>query len=72
MEGCGRTELPGGEPAALYDSLNNRWSKVPDEATRFPGHLYSPEPSAQMGHTRQQNYVFLPRTEEQWLTMFAG
>jgi len=56
----------------LYDSLHNRLSKVPDEATLFPGHLYSPEPSAQMGHTRQQNYVFLPRTEEQWLTMFAG
>ncbi len=72
LEGCGRTDLPGGDPAALYDSLNNRLSKVPDEATLFPGHLYSPEPSAQMGHTRQQNYVFLPRTEEQWLTMFAG
>jgi len=72
LEGCGRTDLPGGDPAALYDSLHNRLSKIPDEATLFPGHLYSPEPSAQMGHTRQQNYVFLPRTEEQWLTMFAG
>ncbi len=72
LEGCGRTDLPGGDPAALYDSLHNRLSKVPDEATLFPGHLYSPEPSAQMGHTREQNYVFLPRTEEQWLTMFAG
>ena len=72
LEGCGRTDLPGGDPAALYDSLHNRLSKVPDEATLFPGHLYSPEPNAQMGHTRQQNYVFLPRTEEQWLTMFAG
>jgi len=72
LEGCGRTDLPGGDPAALYESLHNRLSKVPDEATLFPGHLYSPEPSAQMGHTRQQNYVFLPRTEEQWLTMFAG
>ncbi|MEC7909681.1 MAG: MBL fold metallo-hydrolase [Actinomycetota bacterium] len=72
LEGCGRTDLPGGDPAALYDSLHNRLSKVPDEATLFPGHLYSPEPSAQMGDTRKQNYVFLPRTEEQWLTMFAG
>ena len=69
---CGRTDLPGGDPAALYDSLHNRLSKVPDEATLFPGHLYSPEPMALMGQTRQQNYVFLPRSEEQWLTMFAG
>ena len=72
LEGCGRTDLPGGDPAALYDSLHNRLSKVPDEATLFPVHLYSPEPIALMGQTRQQNYVFLPRSEEQWLTMFAG
>ena len=72
LEGCGRTDLPGGDPAALYDSLHNLLSKVPDEATLFPGHLYSPEPMALMGQTRQQNYVFLPRSEEQWLTMFAG
>jgi glyoxylase-like metal-dependent hydrolase (beta-lactamase superfamily II) len=72
LEGCGRTDLPGGDPVALYHSLHHRLSKVPDEATLFPGHLYSPEPMALMGHTRQQNHVFLPRTEEQWLTMFAG
>ena len=72
LEGCGRTDLPGGDPAALYHSLHHRLSKVPDEATLFPGHLYSPEPMALMGQTRQQNYVFLPRSEEQWLTMFAG
>jgi len=56
----------------LYHSLHHRLSKVPDEAILFPGHLYSPEPMAPMGHTRQHNYVFLPRSEEQWLTMFAG
>ena len=72
LEWCGSSDLPGGDPAALYDSLHNRLSKVPDEATLFPGHLYSPEPMALMGQTRQQNYVFLPRSEEQWLTMFAG
>ena len=72
LEGCGRTDLPGGDPAALYYSLHHRLSKVPDEATLFPGHLYSAEPMALMGQTRQQNHVFLPRTEEQWLTMFAG
>ena len=38
LEGCGRTDLPGGDPAALYHSLHHRLSKVPDEATLFPGH----------------------------------
>ena len=42
LEGCGRTDLPGGDPVALYESLHHRLAKVPDEAVLFPGHLYSP------------------------------
>ena len=71
LEGCGRTDLPGGDPAALYHSLHNRLSRVPDEAVLYPGHLYSPQPSAPMGETRRDNFVFKPRSEEQWLTMFG-
>jgi glyoxylase-like metal-dependent hydrolase (beta-lactamase superfamily II) len=71
LEGCGRTDLPGGDPAALYDSLVNKLAKVPDHAVLFPGHLYSAEPSASMEDTRRWNYVFTPKTEEQWLTMFG-
>lgn len=72
LEGCGRTDLPGGDPAALYDSLHNRLARVPDDALLYPGHLYSAEPSALMGETRQTNFVFTPRSEEQWLTMFGN
>jgi glyoxylase-like metal-dependent hydrolase (beta-lactamase superfamily II) len=56
---------------ALYDSLHNRLARVPDEAVLFPGHLYSPEPSAPMGETRRSNFVFTPRTEDQWLGLFG-
>lgn len=72
LEGCGRTDLPGGDPAALYHSLHTRLAKVPDDAVLYPGHLYSPNPSAPMGDTRRDNFVFLPRSEEQWLSMFGG
>jgi glyoxylase-like metal-dependent hydrolase (beta-lactamase superfamily II) len=72
LEGCGRTDLPGGDPRALYESLTQRLSKVPDDAVLFPGHFYSAEPSAQMGETRRLNYVFRPRNEQQWLQMFGG
>jgi glyoxylase-like metal-dependent hydrolase (beta-lactamase superfamily II) len=71
LEGCGRTDLPGGDPAALYDSLTHKLAKVPDSAVLFPGHLYSAEPSATMEDTRRWNYVFTPKTQEQWLTMFG-
>lgn len=72
LEGCGRTDLPGGDPRALYESLTQRLAKVPDDAILFPGHLYSPEPSASMGDTRRLNFVFRPRNEQEWLRMFGG
>ncbi len=72
LEGCGRTDLPGGDPRALYESLTQRLAKVPDDAILFPGHLYSQDPSASMGDTRQLNFVFRPQTEQQWLQMFGA
>jgi len=72
LDGCGRTDLPGGDPAALYESLTQRLAHVPDSATLFPGHLYSPEPSASMGVTRANNYVFRPKSLDQWLAMFGN
>ena len=71
LEGCGRTDLPGGDPAALYESLTQKLAKVPDDAILFPGHLYSAEPSATMGETRKWNYVFTPRTPSEWMAMFG-
>lgn len=72
LQGCGRTDLPGGDPAKLYESLTKVLSKVPDDAVLFPGHQYSPEPSATMGETRAQNAVFAPKTAEQWMSMFGN
>ena len=72
LEGCGRTDLPGGDSEAMYESLTQRLAKVPDDTILFPGHLYSAEPSAPMGEVRQLNYVFRPQTPEQWLMMFGS
>jgi glyoxylase-like metal-dependent hydrolase (beta-lactamase superfamily II) len=71
LQGCGRTDLPGGDPALLYDSLTRVLSKVPDDAILFPGHQYSPASSASMGETRAQNMVFAPKTAEKWMSMFG-
>jgi glyoxylase-like metal-dependent hydrolase (beta-lactamase superfamily II) len=71
LEGCGRTDLPGGDPAALYESLTQKLAKVSDDALLYPGHLYSVDPSATMGDTRRHNFVFKPRNEREWLAMFG-
>ncbi len=71
LDGCGRTDLPGGDPQQMYESLSTRLARFGDETVLYPGHLYSPEPSATLGETRRRNYVFQLRTPEQWLTMFG-
>ena len=72
LEGCGRTDLPGGDPGALYESLTQKLAKVPDDATLFPGHLYSQEPSASMAETRAHNFVFRPRTQREFLMLMGA
>ena len=71
LQGCGRTDLPGGDPRQLYLSLTQKLAKVPDSATLFPGHLYDPRASAPLGDTRRSNFVFKPKNEAEWLAMFA-
>ena len=71
LDGCGRTDLPGGDPREMYRSLTDRLAKIPDNTLVFPGHMYSAAGVATMGATRELNYVFKPKTEEQWLTVFG-
>jgi glyoxylase-like metal-dependent hydrolase (beta-lactamase superfamily II) len=72
LEGCGRTDLPGGDADEMYVSLTQRLASVPDDTVLYPGHLYSADPSASMGDTRRQNYVFRLPTLEQWRVMFGA
>ena len=72
LEGCGRTDLPGGDAEDMYESLTQRLARVPDRALLFPGHFYSAAPSAPLGETRRSNYVFAPRNAAQWLAMFGN
>jgi glyoxylase-like metal-dependent hydrolase (beta-lactamase superfamily II) len=66
LEGCGRTDLPGADPDAMYDSLVNKLATVPDDTVLYPGHLYSAEASAPLGETRLSNFVFRVQGLEQW------
>jgi len=72
LEGCGRTDLPGGDADEMYVSLTQRLAAVPDDTVLYPGHLYSAEPSASMGETRRTNYVFRLPTLDQWRIMFGS
>jgi glyoxylase-like metal-dependent hydrolase (beta-lactamase superfamily II) len=66
LDGCGRTDFPGGDADEMYRSLHQRLAKLPDDTVLYPGHLYAPEPSATLGVTRRKNYVFRMRCIEDW------
>jgi glyoxylase-like metal-dependent hydrolase (beta-lactamase superfamily II) len=71
LEGCGRTDFPGSDPGQMYESLQ-RLATLPDDVIVFPGHRYSLPSSATMEAVKDMNFVYKPRSREQWLAMFGG
>jgi glyoxylase-like metal-dependent hydrolase (beta-lactamase superfamily II) len=71
IDGCGRTDFPGGDPEEMYWTLSERLAQVSDETVLYPGHLYSKEPYLTMGEVRARNAVFAATSLEQWLVMFG-
>ncbi len=51
---CGRTDLPGSDPAEMYYSLTQRLAALPDDTVLLPGHNYG-GPSSTIGRERRQN-----------------
>ena len=54
LNGCGRVDLPGGDPEAMYRSLNEVLKRLPDETLVYPGHLYA-EPVDSLGEQKRTN-----------------
>lgn len=72
LRGCGRTDLPGGDPAALYESLVHRLAALPPSTVVMAGHAYDPAPSASLDTLVATNPVLFPQTSDQWTARFAG
>jgi glyoxylase-like metal-dependent hydrolase (beta-lactamase superfamily II) len=51
---CGRTDLPGSDPSAMYYSLTQRLGALPAETVLLPGHNYG-GPTSTMGAEKRQN-----------------
>jgi len=68
---CGRVDLPGSDPEAMYRSLNLTLKELPDETLLYPGHMYASEPSSTMGEQKRSNPFLRVATLEQFLS-FVG
>lgn len=66
IDGCGRTDLPGGNTETLYDTFNNVIKKLPDSTMIYPGHNYSPGKHDTLGHQKQTN-PYLRATKQDFL-----
>ena len=54
LTGCGRVDLPGGDPEEMQRTLGQRLTTLPDTMTLYPGHAYGGE-SATMDVVRRTN-----------------
>jgi len=70
LDGCGRTDLPGADPEDMYGSLR-RLASLPGRLRLWPGHHYSPAPSAPLDEIRRTNGVLARLSKEQWLLHFT-
>ncbi|MCV7227541.1 MBL fold metallo-hydrolase [Mycolicibacterium komossense] len=71
LEGCGRTDFPGGNVDEMFRSLH-QLSTLPGDPTVFPGHWYSAEPSAPLETVKATNYVYRASNLDQWRTLMGG
>jgi glyoxylase-like metal-dependent hydrolase (beta-lactamase superfamily II) len=62
---CGRVDLPGSDPAQMYDSLVNKLKRLPEDTVLYPGHDYAGQPSSTIGHEKRRNlYLRFDRLED--------
>jgi glyoxylase-like metal-dependent hydrolase (beta-lactamase superfamily II) len=68
---CGRTDLPGGNPSDMYESLFHKILRLEDSIEVYPGHDYGSKPYSTIGYERENNYTLKPRTREEFVRFMA-
>ncbi|MBI4343686.1 MAG: MBL fold metallo-hydrolase [Candidatus Omnitrophica bacterium] len=73
IRACGRCDLPGSDPAALYHSLAHTLRRLDDETLLCPGHNYAPVPTAKLGEEKRANpYLGSPTLQDFLRLVGAG
>ncbi|MEM3641356.1 MAG: MBL fold metallo-hydrolase [Candidatus Bathyarchaeia archaeon] len=64
---CGRTDLPGGNPKEMYNSLFNKILKLDDAIEVYPGHDYGVHTYSTIGKERKTNYTLEKRALKEFI-----
>ncbi len=68
---CGRTDLPGGNPEELYDSLL-MLMELDDDVRIYPGHDYGKRPYSTIGYEKDHNHALSFRTKDSFIRFMGG
>lgn len=68
--GCGRVDLPGGDPEQLYYSLTQKLAAMPEDTHLYPGHAYGGDSSTIADELQSNMYLKVPSLEA-WLRLMG-
>jgi hydroxyacylglutathione hydrolase len=71
LQGCGRTDFPGSDSVAMYESLV-KLASLPADTVVYPGHRYSPASSGTMAAITESNMVYQSKSKDDWLRTFGS
>lgn len=69
--GCGRVDLPGGDPTQMYYSLTHTLGKLPDTTLLYPGHNYAASEFSTIGEEKRSNQYMRMRGINEWLRIMG-
>ena len=55
VDGCGRCDLPGGDPRRMFQSLRGLLQQLPPTTRLLPGHDYAAQPEATLAEQQTSN-----------------
>jgi hydroxyacylglutathione hydrolase len=67
VNSCGRVDLPGSDPEAMYYSLNQTLKALDDSTVVYPGHAYSSESSTTIADQKRHNMYMRFETLDDFL-----
>ncbi len=72
INGCGRCDLPGGNPEEMYHSLTGTLKRLDDHTKVYPGHHYADVPVSTLGDEKRQNPYLMSGSVEGFLRLTMG
>jgi sulfur dioxygenase len=70
--GSGRTDFPGGDAGAQWDSVTGLLFTLPDDTVVYPAHDYHGRTRSTIGQEKRENPRFSGRSREQYIELMAG